>query len=370
MLGADAGTLQVPEDGGLALRADAGLAQETVDLLARLPQAEVERWLHALTPVGRLSVADLQAERGVVPTCVEEALLASSMRALHATALRSSSRRFTGVVAMYWRQPHALSETEVLVFDLLAAQTAELLDRSQAEVRLRAALRARDDFLGLVSHELRTPLTVILGMGRVLAAGRLQPETARELAMDIVHSAERLSEDIEAMLLLARLEEQDALRSEPVALHHVVRSAVRREQRSDGSPRVIVRQEVKDDIVEGDDELLSRVIAGFVSNAGRSSVPNGPITVIIGESASGDHVVLRVLDRGRGLAAEDVDRVFEPFYRTGSAPWTTPGIGLGLAMAKRVITALGGRIWAERRIGGGMEFGFALPRPEILEGPE
>jgi signal transduction histidine kinase len=70
---------------------------------------------------------------------------------------------------------------------------------------------------------------------------------------------------------------------------------------------------------------------------------------------------VRVLDRGLGLADADIARLFSPFYRTTEAQKTAGGLGLGLAVCERIVRALGGRMWAARRDGGGSEFGFALP---------
>ena len=79
-----------------------------------------------------------------------------------------------------------------------------------------------------------------------------------------------------------------------------------------------------------------------------------------------DEARVRVLDRGLGLGDTDTARLFSPFYRSSEAQRTASGLGLGLPVCERIVTALGGRMWANARDGGGAEFGFALPLAPAL----
>lgn len=149
---------------------------------------------------------------------------------------------------------------------------------------------------------------------------------------------------------------------EPALLTRVAEQAVERQRSHDRSRRYLL-EAPSSVIVDVSPGLLQRVISNLLANAAKYSTPEGDVRVSIRED---DHEVsLRVLDSGPGLSDEELAQVFEPFYRTRAA-MASPGAGLGLAVAQRIVGSLGGRVWAARR-GEGSEFGFALPRVEPEE---
>ena len=237
---------------------------------------------------------------------------------------------------------------------------------AEREAHLADALRAKDEFLGLVSHELRTPMTIILGMSRLLARGDPDADRLRDVASDIAESAEVLNDLVEGMLLLSRLDrhELDQLR-EPVLLHHVAREVVARWRDREPTTTFELSVRERDAIVDVQRTWLEGTIENLVSNACKYGGHASTITVVVDRAA--ECARLRVLDEGPGLGSADASRLFEPFYRAPEAFDRAPGIGLGLAIADRVVGLLGGRIWAANRPGGGAEFGFELP---IVDGDE
>ena len=98
-----------------------------------------------------------------------------------------------------------------------------------------------------------------------------------------------------------------------------------------------------------------------MSNGAKYGAPDG---VVVDVSAHGDEAWVCVFDRGLGLAGIDTEDLFQPFYRAPAAQELAGGAGLGLAAARRAVAALGGRMWASARDGGGAEFGFSLPLAE------
>lgn len=230
----------------------------------------------------------------------------------------------------------------------------------ESEARLQRALVAKDEFLGFVSHELRTPMTVILGMSRVLERGDADPAQAQEVARDIAQSAEVLNGVVESMLLLARVdrEEAAALR-EPVLLHHTASEVVVQHAARDRSRSYELETRSREGLVDVQAAWLVRVIDNLVGNAGKYSTPGRPVRVVV--DTDGAEATLRVLDEGPGLSDEELRQVFDAFYRAPSAVDRAPGAGLGLAVARRIIELLGGRVWALAQPEGGAEFGFALP---------
>ena len=101
------------------------------------------------------------------------------------------------------------------------------------------------------------------------------------------------------------------------------------------------------------------MLENLLNNAAKYSPPEAPIEVEI--STAGEEVVVEVLDRGLGLDDVDCVRLFEPFFRAEPARSTATGLGIGLALCQRIVAALGGRVWARPRDGGGAAVGFALP---------
>jgi K+-sensing histidine kinase KdpD len=119
-------------------------------------------------------------------------------------------------------------------------------------------------------------------------------------------------------------------------------------------------------VVDADPTAIELLVENLVSNADKYSPPEEPIDVVV-ERRDGE-VCLHVLDRGIGIAAEDADDVFSAFFRTDEARRAANGMGVGLAVCKRIVEAQHGRVWAGPREGGGADVGFALPLgPELEE---
>ncbi len=228
----------------------------------------------------------------------------------------------------------------------------------ERETRLREALAVKEEFLGMVSHELRTPLTVILGMANVLARNGSSPEQVERTVLEIRESAEQLASLLESMLVLARVGEE-APDLEPILLDRVVRRAVDRHREVFPSRPISVRIRATAPLVEANEAWVYQVIGNMLGNAEKYSPQAGRITVIVDSDDA--NVIVRVLDQGRGIADEDAPHIFEAFYRAAHAVKESGGLGLGLAVCKRLIELQGGEVWASTRREGGAEFGFSLP---------
>jgi two-component system sensor histidine kinase KdpD len=225
----------------------------------------------------------------------------------------------------------------------------------QSQISVEAE-RLRSSLLSSISHDLRTPLAAILGSATTLLQTGA-PEPGRELILNIREEAERLSRLVNNLLEATRLESGVVrLRKEPQAIEEVAGVALARLEKALGG------REVKTDLPEHlplvpvDAVLMEQVFVNLIENAVRHTPPGGPIE--ISARAEGESLVVAVSDRGPGLAADDLSRVFEKFYR---AKTTAAGAGLGLAICKAILDAHDGRIWAENREGGGASFRFALP---------
>ena len=244
----------------------------------------------------------------------------------------------------------------------------DITERTKAEDALVAAaesLRAsnavKDEFLGLVSHELRTPVTTIFGNARLLRdrGDRLAEDARESMIADIAHDSERLLGIIENMLLLTRLEAGPQPELEPNVLPHVVRKAVDSFHRRHPGRKVTMTAEPRHVIVEADRTYVELLVENLLANADKYSTQGTDVEVDI--RVRDGEAQVAVLDRGIGLSDVELAQIFAPFYRSEEAKRQANGIGIGLAVCKRVVEAQDGRIWARAREGGGSEFGFALP---------
>ena len=244
----------------------------------------------------------------------------------------------------------------------------DVTDRRAAEDALIASAEAlressavKDEFLGLVSHELRTPVTTIFGNAQILRdrGDGLAPTDRQSMIEDIADDSERLLGIVENLLLLTRLGSGTTPDLEPQVLNHVVRKSVDSFVRRHPGRQVAHLGVAHQLMVDADRTNIELLIENLLSNADRYSPAGSDIDVIL--QAAGDEAQVLVLDRGIGLCEDDAAALFAPFYRSATAKKQANGIGVGLAVCKRVVDSHGGRIWAKARDGGGSEFGFALP---------
>ena len=245
----------------------------------------------------------------------------------------------------------------------LSALLAVAIDRSRLEREaveaetLRRSDLVKTALLRAVSHDLRSPLT-----GITTAVGALRrddlvfsDEDRRELLDTIAVDAERLSRLVGDLLDLSRLEAGGAEPEPEVwSLDELVRGAV---AGVTDPGRVEVAGEQP--LVNVDAVQIERVLANLLENALKFSPPETTVHVRI--TATRQEAIVRVVDQGPGVDEQELERVFEPFYRGSNRA----GAGLGLAIARGFAEANGGRVWAESRPGQGATFALALPVVEV-----
>ena len=266
-----------------------------------------------------------------------------STRELH--AVRSDGTRFPVEVAF-----SAFRSNDQL---LAIAVVRDITERKAAE-------EVRETFLGMLSHELRTPVTSIYGGAHLLLgrSDRLGDGTSREVLADMAAEAERLQRIVENLLVLAHVERgADITRTQPVPLARLLPPLIDREHAL--WPDTEFRLQVEPDLplVAGDDEYLTQILRNLLSNAAKYGA-GGPVE--IGVARDGIETIVRVADRGPGFPAEDADRMFELYFREPSTSTTAPGAGIGLFVCRKLAHAMGGRLEAAPRAGGGAEFSLTL----------
>jgi PAS domain S-box-containing protein len=241
------------------------------------------------------------------------------------------------------------------------ARAHALRQEREAAQRLRQVDRLRSDFLSTVSHELRTPLTAIKGFAEMLDRdwGDYVDTQRQDFVHRIAAAGSRLDDLISDLLDFTRLEGgQLRFAPEPLGLTAVVNDALRR-TRSMLDPRRVDVDVAHDLAVLADPTGVARVIDNLLGNAAKFSPPDSAITVRA--ARVGSDVALSVADQGVGIPAEDIDRIFERFYRVGGQANRRPGTGIGLAIVKEFTEAQGGHVQVTSTIGEGATFTVVLP---------
>jgi PAS domain S-box-containing protein len=220
--------------------------------------------------------------------------------------------------------------------------------------------QARDAFIGMLSHELRTPITTIYAGAKLLSRdGGLEPDTRASIFEDIHGEAERLHRLVEDVVALTRFGEGALeIGSEPVLLQRVLPAVVRSEEGRWPGGRFELALVPDLPPVSGDATYVEQVVRNLLANSMKYGGPDAVATITATE-AEGE-VQVRVLDNGPGVPVDEIDRLFQLYYRSPSLARTVSGSGIGLFVCSRLIQAMGGRVWAANRPEGGAEFGFAL----------
>lgn len=228
----------------------------------------------------------------------------------------------------------------------------------------------RRDFVANISHELKTPIGSIGLLAEALESASDEPEQVKRFAKRMRKEAERLGRLTQEIIELSRLQASDSLdHPEPVGIDDVIVAAVDQSRVIAESRRIqIVTGGDDDTIVLGDGAMLTMAVHNLVSNAINYS-PEGT-RVGIGVHARDGVVEIAVTDQGVGIPEEDLDRVFERFFRVDpSRARNTGGTGLGLAIVKHVVQNHGGDIRVWSKAGSGSTFTIRLPEASHASAP-
>ncbi|MGA7703571.1 MAG: ATP-binding protein, partial [Solirubrobacteraceae bacterium] len=298
-----------------------------------------------------------------------------------AFALREGPRRLGTLLVPADTSEATLRRLQERVVPSLESLLNAALERDAllADVVETAALRRTDviktALLRAVSHDLRSPLTAISAAADALSSTSLSDGERGEMTAIIQQETQRLSRLVDNLLDLSRLE---AGAAEPRAVwtsvEEVLRAALADLSPAEQDFSLSIDRDMP--LVQVDPVQMERAFANVLENARRHSGGH-PVSVraravlTMGEGA-GDRLVVRIVDRGPGIPPAQLERVFEPFYRAGTAQSGHRGSGLGLAIARGFTESNGGRLHVESLPGQGATFVFELPLAAMAPaaGPE
>jgi signal transduction histidine kinase len=286
--------------------------------------------------------------------------------------------RVIGTLAIDQAIPDAFKQDDQRILTIAAAQAAAAIENAQLYTDLdqRAAKlelaykdlqevdKLKDELVQNVSHELRTPLTFIKGYVELLLEEDLGPLNGSQresltIVSDKTNALTRLVSDI----IYLQQVEWESLKFTPQNMREMARLALQSCEVAAVTAGISLHLQAEADlpVIPVDRDRINQVFDNLLGNAIKFSPRGGAISIEVQDT--GDMIQVGVRDTGVGIPSEKLDKVFDRFYQVdGSATRRFGGAGLGLAIARRIIEAHGGRIWVESEVGQGSAFKFALPK--------
>ncbi len=231
--------------------------------------------------------------------------------------------------------------------------------------RLRQLERVRRDFVANVSHEFKTPLSSIRGYAETLLSGAAQDkDTQTKFLEKIERQTIRLENLVSDILQLAKIEKKDISDMNKIDMTALIGEIIEEFITGTRNEDLILELDVADPerkiIIEANPDLVRTIIANLLSNAVQYNQPNGRIITRL--YADQSYCIIEVKDNGIGISEEEVDRIFERFYRTNDARTIfAEGTGLGLSIVKNAVDSLNGQIDVTSKLGKGTSFVVKIP---------
>jgi len=237
----------------------------------------------------------------------------------------------------------------------------EIFRDSTGDLRLQTL---RNHLISVFAHDIKTPVAVTGGFVLRLLQEKAGPltEKQREYLNIIQKENEKIEELIRKLLKLLRMESgQTRPFPTPTSLDRLIHEVVTEFASKAGAKNIRIEVEISEDlsVISLDKTQMDRVIGNIIDNAVKYSPPDTKI--LIKARKDGDWAIIEIADQGMGISEQDLPHIFEYFYRARNSAEIAEGTGLGLASAKSIVEAHGGRIWVKSREGHGSTFFIRLP---------
>jgi signal transduction histidine kinase len=323
-----------------------------------------DRFCFDATAGGHALYLDPQERQRLHPGC------AVSADALTVLPLRGPNG-VLGILTLGRRRGSLPTPDERLILEAICDQIAVAVENARLAAELRRleaqheVQRLRSELISAVSHELRTPLGFIKSYATTLLRDDtpIEPDVRRHFLEIIDEETDKLEHMIDELLDASRLRAgRLPIEREPIRLGALIERAVDKARAALQANGHDVRLDLaeSDPVVDADPLRIEQVLDNLLENASRYSDPGSPIEV--GLTADDDDALVKVTNRGDGIPAEELEQIFEPFYRgRSSRDRRVRGAGLGLAISRGIVEAHAGRIWAESADGETTTFTLTLP---------
>ena len=288
-----------------------------------------------------------------------------------ATPLMVGDQKYGVLVLETMTGSNTFTEDDLPFLQVIADLVALAIDRARLEARADAIREAqqvdrlRSEVMATLSHQLRMPLTAIKGYATALLLDEVEwnKDKQQEFLKQIDEETDNMQGMIRELLDSSLIDVgQLLLEKQPVRLPQFCTEIVLEFQRHYENHRLIVDFPPHFPILEVDLNWTRQVFRNIIDNAIKYS-PQGGLVVIRGEIRTAD-VVISVADQGVGISPEDLIPLFEKYFRVKSESVRVAGTGLGLPIARAIVEAHGGRIWAESKVGQGTTIFFTFPIPK------
>ncbi len=255
----------------------------------------------------------------------------------------------------------------VIAVPLATTTSSDALILVQDLTEMRNLQMMRQEFLGNVSHELRTPLTTIKAIVETLQDGAIaDKEVAYDFLNKVNNEVDGMTQMVMELIELSRIETGTLkLKLEPVNLNAITQDVFQRLSPLAERQGVTLVNNTTENIptIMADGARIQQVIGNIIHNGIKFTPSGGKVTTQI--TVDPDKVLFTVSDTGIGISRQDLPHVFERFFKADKSRSST-GTGIGLAIAKHIVNAHGGRVWVQSEEGKGSTFGFSLPFPTTL----
>ena len=221
--------------------------------------------------------------------------------------------------------------------------------------------RIKSDFVSTVSHDLRSPLTAILGYVELIERIGPVTDTQREYIRRVQSSVHSITELVDDLLNLGRIEAGFDARKEPIQIDQILKYVFEsfQVQTEAKKQRLVLEMPEKNPLVLANPIQIRAMLENMVDNAVKYTPPEGKITLRILPAQK--QIIIQVVDTGAGIPAIDLPYIFDKFYRASNANPEVPGTGLGLAIVKSIVENNNGRIWVDSTVDAGSTFTVVLP---------
>ena len=325
--------------------------------------------VHALRKGGMVSVESAEEFREKYGGVYEGFDELADMQTYLATPLVHAGET-VGAMALHFKEAAAVGASDRTFTLLLAQAAATALHRARSydaelDKRRRAEMlaQAREDVLGVVAHDLRNPLNLIQMTVELIIEEELPVERRREMLGIALRAAKQMNRLIEDLLDHVRLQAgRLSLDVEEVSVHTIIQDAEENFRPIAERRHVHFVTTPQDGVsVRADRTRVSQIVGNLIGNAIKFTPEQG--SVRLRATPDDKQVVFQVVDDGPGIAPDSMSHLFDNFWQARKSD--RRGVGLGLAIAKELVEAHGGKIWVESTVDHGSTFSFSLPAANL-----